>query len=29
MKNLFESGTREQMTHVTMGNVEIVISELI
>jgi hypothetical protein len=28
MKNLFESGTRELMTHVIMGNVEIVTSEL-
>jgi hypothetical protein len=29
MKNLFESGPRELMTYVTMGNVELVIRELI
>jgi hypothetical protein len=28
MKTLFQSGTRELMTHLTMGNVKIVISEL-
>jgi hypothetical protein len=29
MKNLFESGKRELMTRVIMGNVKIVISELV